>query len=166
MTDWNLDDISGLPTDPAELLAWVGKARALWRAWADCRPTPTPEAGFKKAAGLMEELRKHLGMPTLAEERAAQKVTTSTAELVGEEQVAKSAKSILTVEAVKAAKFARVSDKGGVIVSRSNASDRLTMVKAGERYTFCVDAPRLGEREFGTVGEAVDFINAMPEVSK
>lgn len=41
MTDWNLDDIEGLPTDPVELRAWVGKARALWRNWADCKPIPS-----------------------------------------------------------------------------------------------------------------------------
>ena len=68
----------------------------------------------------------------------------------------------LTIDAVRAAKFHRISEKGGVIISRSNACARLTMVRKGEVYTFGVDAPRLGEREFSTVGEAVEWINVMP----
>lgn len=166
MTDWNLDDIEGLPTDPVELRAWVGKARALWRNWADCKPIPTPEAGFKKAAGYMDELRKHLGMPTAEEDIAAMRAT-ATLEPQSQGSTPSTPKGApLTVEAVKAAKFARVSEKGGKIVSRSNACDRLTMVKEGDAYRFEVDAGRLGEREFSTVGEAVDWINAMPGVSK
>lgn len=165
--DWNLDDIEGLPTDPVLLRAWVGKARALLRNWADCKPEPTPEAGFKRAAGLMEELRVHLGMPTMEEMREEAKATASKTEVVaGEPTPAKSATVALTLEAVRNAKFARISEKDGVIVSRSNACDRLTMVRTaraeGDLYRFSVDAGRLGEREFATVGEAVDWINAMP----
>lgn len=166
MTDWNLDDIEGLPTDPVELRAWVAKARALWRNWADCKPEPTPEAGFKKAAGYMDELRKHLGMPSADEDIAAMRATASKTEVVGESGGAKSARTALTVEAVKLAKFTRLRDKGGPIVSVSNANDRLQMWKEGDRYTFHVDAHRLGEREFATVAEAIDWINAMPGESK
>ena len=166
MTDWNLDDIEGLPTDPVELRAWVGKVRALWRNWADCGPHPTPEAGFKKAAGYMDELRKHLGMPTADEAIAAMRAASAGIPVMGEPDDHPKTKIagtfVLTIEAVRAAKFARISEKGGKITSRSNACDRLTMVKDGERYTFWVDAGRLGDREFPTVGEAVDWINAMP----
>lgn len=163
MTDWNLDDIEGLPTDPVLLRSWVGKARALLRNWADCKPEPTPEAGFKKAAGLMEELRVHLGMPTMEEEREAAKATASKTEAVGESTGAKSSPVALTVEAVKLAKFTRLREKGGTIVSVSNACDRLQMWKEGDRYTFHVDAHRLGAREFPTVTAAVEFINKVPK---
>lgn len=162
MTDWNLDDIEGLPTDPAELRAWVGRLRALFRTWADVKPNPTPEAAFKKASKVAAEIRAMLSMPTAEEEIAAAQATTSETEVVGEPTRAKSAPVALTVDAVRAAKFTRISEKGDLIVSRSKASDRLTMVKLGDSYSFGVDAGRLGEKVFSSVGEAVDWINAMP----
>ena len=56
-----------LPTDPAELRAYVIRLRALIRLWADAKGA-TPEEGFRKASGLMKELRAHLGEPTAEEE--------------------------------------------------------------------------------------------------
>lgn len=165
MSDWNLDDIEGLPTDPVELRAWVGRLRALFRTWADMKAGGKPEEAFAKAAGVMVEIRAMLSMPSAEEEIAALKATASETEVVGGEPV-KKVTGPLTVDAVRAAKFTRISEKGGVIVSRSNASDRLTMRKEGERYTFHVDVGRLGERAYPSVGEAVDWINIMPGVSK
>lgn len=158
MSDWNLDDIEGLPTDPAELRNWVGRLRALFRTWADMKAGGKPEEAFAKAAGVMVEIRAMLSMPSAEEEIAALKATASETEVVGGEPV-KKVTGPLTVDAVRAAKFTRVSEKGGKIVSVSKVCDRLTMVKEGDAYRFEVDAGRLGEREFSTVGEAVDFIN-------
>lgn len=165
MSDWNLDDIEGLPTDPAELRNWVGRLRALFRTWADMKAGGKPEEAFAKAAGVMVEIRAMLSMPSAEEEIAALKATASETEVVGGEPV-KKVTGPLTVDAVRAAKFTRISEKGGVIVSRSNASGRLTMHKDGDRYTFHVDEGKLGEWEFGTVGEAVEKINTMPKESK
>lgn len=61
----NLDD--GLPTDPAELRAWVKKLRSLFRLWASAHGT-TPEEGFRRASAIMREIRAMLGEPTAEDE--------------------------------------------------------------------------------------------------
>lgn len=56
-----------LPTDPDALRAYVRKLRSLFRLWASATGK-TPEEGFRRAAGLMREIRAMLGEPTAEDE--------------------------------------------------------------------------------------------------
>lgn len=72
-----------LPTDPAELRAYVIRLRAMLRLWADARGA-TPEEGFRKAAGLMKQIRAMLGEPTAEEEIETMRIEREAAEAEAE----------------------------------------------------------------------------------